>query len=242
MVNVTDDFEAGNGTSGAVSVGGSATGEIETEGDQDWFAVNLDAGHTYRFDLGGKWTSAGTLRNPYLQGIHRTDGSLVPGTSDDNSGSKRDARVEFMPDESGTYYVAAGSEMVYWRPFGAPALDSLDTYDGTYTLSVLDVSSGPPDEAGQTPGTASLVEVDSTPLDSDPVAVMGEVGFFQDRDWFQVTLQAGREYRVDLEGSPTGNGTLRNPHVYGIYASTIRTVVSFPIRRMPTAVCAIMPR
>ena len=220
VVNVTDDFEAGNGTSGAVSVGGSVTGEIETEGDHDWFEVNLVAEHTYRFDLGGKWTSAGTLRNPYLHGIHRSDGSLVPGTSDDNSGSKRDARVEFTPDEDGAYYVDAGSKMVNpWRPFGAPAFDPLDTYDGTYTLSVLDVTSGPPDEAGQTPGTASHVDVDSTPLDSDSVAAVGEIGFFQDRDWFEVSLQAGREYRVDLEGSPTGNGTLRNPHVYGIYNS-----------------------
>ena len=38
-----------------------------------------------------------------------------------------------------------------------------------------------------------------------------------DRDWFAVELVAGRHYRIDLEGSPTGQGTLVDPYLRGIY-------------------------
>ncbi|MCY4486310.1 MAG: hypothetical protein OXF11_04255, partial [Deltaproteobacteria bacterium] len=53
-------------TAGRVSVGGSATGVIDHGGDRDWFAVTLDQGHTYRFDLEGAPTGAGTLPDAYL--------------------------------------------------------------------------------------------------------------------------------------------------------------------------------
>ena len=36
-----DDYSATTQTTGAVAVGGPATGEIETGGDRDWFAVTL---------------------------------------------------------------------------------------------------------------------------------------------------------------------------------------------------------
>ena len=68
---MSDDYLATTGTTGAVSVGGSATGDIETwRGDRDWFAVSLEAGKTYRFDLEGAPTGGGTLPDPYLRGVH----------------------------------------------------------------------------------------------------------------------------------------------------------------------------
>ena len=39
-----DDYSSTTQTTGAVAVGGSATGEIETRSDRDWFAVTLEAG------------------------------------------------------------------------------------------------------------------------------------------------------------------------------------------------------
>ena len=120
----TDDFSAETGTSGAVVVGGSATGEIEFEGDRDWFAVTLEAGKTYRIDLEGSWTGAGTLYNPYLYGVHDADGDLIAGTTDDNGGEGANSRVTFTSVDAGTYYVAAGST---------------DMTEGAYTLSVEEV-------------------------------------------------------------------------------------------------------
>ena len=68
VTNIDDDFEAGIGTSGEVDVDGSVRGEIESQGDRDWFAVELDAGKIYRVDLKGSRTGAGTLEDPYLRG------------------------------------------------------------------------------------------------------------------------------------------------------------------------------
>ena len=46
----TDDFLS---TTSAVSIGGSATSNIEIANDTDWFKVTLKAAKTYRFDLRG---------------------------------------------------------------------------------------------------------------------------------------------------------------------------------------------
>ena len=51
---MADDYSTKTQTAGAVSVGGTATGEIETRGDRDWFAVELVAGRTYVIDMRGK--------------------------------------------------------------------------------------------------------------------------------------------------------------------------------------------
>ena len=44
----------------------------------------------------------------------------------------------------------------------------------------------------------------------------GDIERAGDRDWFAVTLEVGKEYRIDLEGSPTDAGTLRNPYLRGV--------------------------
>ena len=188
--DVTDDFEAGTGTSGTVEVGGSETGEIESRGDRDWFAVELEAGHTYRIDLEGAPTGLGTLRHPYLHGIYDESGDLISNTTDDDGGVGRNSRVEFTAGKNGTHYVAAGPD---------------GNEEGTYTLSVIDVT----DDVTAGTGTSGTVDV------GDPA--MGEIHYPEDRDWFAVELEAGHTYRIDLEGSGTGGGTLDDPYLRGIF-------------------------
>ena len=120
----SDDYTADLATTGRVAVGGSATGDIEPPGDRDWFAVDLEAGKTYRFDLEGPRTGGGTLTDPYLYGIYGEDGDWINGTANDDGGQHYNSRVYFTPDEGATYYVSAGAH-------GDPT--------GTYTLSVEDV-------------------------------------------------------------------------------------------------------
>ena len=189
VTEVVDDFAAGTGTSGTVAVGASATGEIETADDRDWFAVTLEEDRTYRIDLKGSWTRDGTLENPYLRGVHDANGVLIAGTTDNHGGAVLNSRVTFTPDESGTYYVAAGGY-----------LDNT----GTYTLSVADITDDYPAGTG-TSGTAAVGG-----------SATGEIETAHDRDWFAVTLEADRTYRIDLEGEPTG-GTLSDPFLRGIH-------------------------
>ena len=122
---VTDDFTATTATQGTVSVDESVTGEIETKGDIDWFAVTLEAGKTYRIDLEGSPTGAGTLVDPYLRGVHDAAGTLIAGTTNDDGGTGYNSRLTFTAESSATYYVAAGSRSLQL---------------GTYTLSVTAVT------------------------------------------------------------------------------------------------------
>ena len=121
-----DDFSADTMTTGAVTVGGTAEGNIEAAGDRDWFGVNLVAGTSYLIDLKGNRTNDGTLADPRLAGIHDASGDLVSGTMDDNDGHRLNARVRFTPDTTGKYYIAA-DESSYLGERG-----------GTYTLSVAE--------------------------------------------------------------------------------------------------------
>ena len=191
---VTDDFAAGTGTSGTVEVGGSATGKIDYEGDRDWFAVTLVAGRTYWIDLEGSRTGAGTLRDPYLRGVHDANGNRISGTTTDDAGVGVNSWVYFTASEDVTYYVATGG---YGRS------------EGTYTLLVRDVTDGVPGDFAADTSTTGALEVRES--------ITGEINILGDRDWFAVALEADKTYRIDLEGSRTGAGTLRDPYLHGVH-------------------------
>ena len=185
-----DDFTAGTETGGAVDVGGSVRGEVDFVGDRDWFAVNLEAGKTYRIDLEDPDTGAGTLSDYYLHGVYDADGVRIPGTRDDGIGG----RLFFTATEDATYYVAAGA-------YGDRT--------GAYTLSVTDVTDASTNDLAAGTGTGGAVDVGGS--------VGSEIELPRDRDWFAVTLEAGTTYRIDLEGSDTGAGTLDNPYLRSVY-------------------------
>ena len=51
--------------------------------------------------------------------------------------------------------------------------------------------------------------------------VIGEEGNSlgaSDKDWFQLTLEAGKMYRIDALGAPSGDGTLADPYLRGLHA------------------------
>ena len=194
--DATDDYADAyaddSTTTGTVVVGGSATGTIEYNGDRDWFAVTLEAGTLYRFDLEARWTgSSTTLRNPYLRGIYDANGELIDGTTNNNGGESYDSRVYFTPDEDATYYVSAGG---------------YSNRTGTYTLRV---SENPADDYAADATTTGTVVVGGS--------ATGNVGYYGDRDWFAVTLEAGKTYQFDLEGTWSWSGTLYDPYLRGIY-------------------------
>ena len=189
------DLPADTTTPGRVVVGGSATGAIGTPVDEDWFAVDLEAGKAYRLDLKGFDTDDGTLTDPYLRGIHNADGEPIANTSDDDGGTAYNSRVFFAPSKDATYYVAA-------RAYGAHA-DRV----GTYTLSVTEVEDDY--AADPDPDTTGTVVVGDS--------ATGTIEALGDQDWFAVELEAGTTYHFDLKGSPTGDGTLTDPYLRGIY-------------------------
>ena len=193
-----DDYDATTGTTGTVTVGGTATGNIEAEGDHDWFAVTLAANKTYRFDVMGKQlfqSLNGTLANPYLDSIYRSDGTKIGGTHINDGGSYFDARLDYTPTTAGTYYLSAGG-------YG----------EGTYTVAVTDVTGGAPDDHAADTTTTATIDVGGT--------ATGEVGFYRDDDWFKVNLQTNKTYYIDLAALHLGKGTLDWPTLHGIHDST----------------------
>ena len=122
-----EDLPADTTTTGRVEVGGSVTGKVDRNSDRDWFAVDLESGKRYQFDLKGIGSGGGTLTDPRLRSIYDADGSSIPNTeNDDVDGTTLDSRVTFTPTATGTYYVEA------------TAPDAIGE-TGTYTLSVLDI-------------------------------------------------------------------------------------------------------
>ena len=182
--DAADDYRSDTSTTGVVTVGGSVTGEIERSGDHDWFAVDMVAGKAYRIDLEGLWTKAGTLRNPVLRGVKDDNGVHLRNTSDHDGGSGVNSRVVFTAPADATYYLAASSI-------------SIGTGTGTYKLSVTEYTG---DYAAGI-GTSGTVEVGGS--------VTGEIELRGDRDWFEVTLEAGKVYRFDLKSTRTGHGALQ---------------------------------
>ena len=189
---VSDDYPNDTGTGGTLAAGGSNTGEVELPNDTDWFAVELVAGKHYRIDLEGAPTGQGDLADPYLRGLYRADGSQVPGTTNDDGGEGFNSRLDVTPSNTATYYIAAGA-------YGERT--------GTYTLSVAVDEFV--DDYSNAVGTGATLAVDGT--------ATGAVDYAGDVDWFAVTLTAGQKYRLHLEGSDTGQGTLQDPALRGIY-------------------------
>ena len=121
--------------------------------------------------------------------------------------------MTFTPSEDGTYHVEAGG----YRG------------SGFYTLSVADVTPRPeptPNPVDDYPGHSG-----STATVAVGGSVTGEVGTINYRDWFAVNLEEGKFYQFDLEGVPTGRGTLENPYLNGIYLAQSSQVIGWVTAR-----------
>ncbi|WP_136415215.1 pre-peptidase C-terminal domain-containing protein [Herbaspirillum sp. ST 5-3] len=197
------DIPADLTTTASVTAGGSVDSLVNEAGDRDWFAVSLTAGQTYTIDLQPKANSTTPLNDPYLYGIYNSSGSLISGTTDDDSGTGASAQVTYTATSSGTYYISAGG---------------YSNHTGNYVLSV---SSGSSTSSGSTTSTADLAASTST---TGTVSVGGSasslIGTAGDQDWFAVNLSAGHSYNISLAGAASGNGTLTDAYLRGIYDST----------------------
>ena len=218
-----DDYAANTSTTGTVVVGGSQTGEIESHGDVDWIRVTLVGGTRYVIDYDGSANGQGTLSVPYFRGVYDSNGNLISGTTDSNSGLGLNSRIDFTPGSSGTYFLGLGN--------GAPSLT------GTYRVSVTEFDDYvvevivPGDDYEDDVTTTGSVSVGGSavghfqkargPSNSDWIRTTTDSSFWYyfDHDWFRVTFDAGKTYRVHIKGSWTDHGTLRDTRIAGIYDS-----------------------
>ena len=203
-VTQTDDYPADTSTAGTVEVGGFATGEIEKRGDVDWFKVDLLAG-TYEIDVLSSAVIAGALRDPYLVGIHDSNGVLIANTTNNDNDVGKNSRVDFDASTGGIYYIAVRS-----------ADDGTGTYRVNVSRSI--VVDDYTDDIDTT-GTVVLGDTSDTST-KGPVEVggfaTGRIGDNKDVDWFAVELLAGVDYRIDLRGADTFAGTTPDPFINSV--------------------------
>ena len=201
--------------------------------DVDWVRVSLLANVRYHisFDVGKCPQTA------VIEGIHDADGTAIPMTSSSKACS---TSMYFTPTTKGDYYIAVtgkGSQFVDQEdldddgrlkgtyhdryPFtGADAVlvvslvvnyctgESLDTLRDA--LTPLSEPSG-----GDLPAGTSAAG--RAPIGS---SVTGNIESATDRDWFRVRFNGRigeRVYWLELKGADTGDGTLEDPLIVGIY-------------------------
>ena len=207
------DCGSGSATQCRVAVGGSVTGNIadrEAFGnlDLDAFAVELVQGETYQFDLEGADTGQGTLTDPVFRIKDLSSGDLDVA-QDDNGGEDNNARVTFTPSKSETFHVVA--EGARDRATGL-------TDTGTYRLTVRNVrnvSVSEPDGEDCSSGTDTECSV------AVGGSATGNIDSDTNIDKFEVQLEVGHTYQIDVEGADTGQGTLTDPILRHLQGSSL---------------------
>ncbi|PHQ59009.1 MAG: hypothetical protein COC03_07250, partial [Robiginitomaculum sp.] len=100
----TGDVAASTATTASIFLNSSLSGTIETAGDADWYAITLTAGSRYIISNTGFGDTV--LSDAYLE-LRDSTGAIV--AFDDDSGPESNARLAYVIETTGTYYVAASA-------------------------------------------------------------------------------------------------------------------------------------
>jgi hypothetical protein len=133
--NPTPDFLGTTQTTGALSVGGNVSGNIATQGQSDWFKINLTAGNAYVFNASGNLTGAAVT-------VYDANGNqLVSGTGS----------TTFDPSATGSYYVGASGSGTGAFTLSATgvSVDFLGNTSTSGTVAVGGAATGSLTHAGQ---------------------------------------------------------------------------------------------
>ena len=201
--------------------------------DVDWVRVSLLANVRYHisFDVGKCPQTA------VIEGIYDSDGTAIPMTSSSKACS---ASMYFTPTTKGDYYIAVtgkGSQFVDKEdvdddgrlkgtyhdryPFtGADAILVVSLVVNYCTGESLDTLRDALTPLSEPPGgdlPAGTSASGRAPIGS---SVTGNIESATDRDWFRVRFNGRigeRVYWLELKGADTGDGTLPDPLIVGIY-------------------------
>lgn len=177
-----DDVGNDAGTNGRVSVGRAVTGNIEYDGDFDWYRLSARTGRRYVVTLAG--AGEGGLGDPMLRVIDGDGNELA--ANDDSEGSLN-SRLEFTPRTNGNVFVEA-------RGYG-------DGSSGRYELNVT-TERLPRDSVGASTSTGGRVRIGQTVNDA--------LDFPSDTDWYRIRLEQGQSYHFTLN-SGEGDNALSDP-------------------------------
>ena len=178
-VNNLDDHSQDSGTSAVLNddVAGVG-GNLELQGDHDWFKVTLVDTKHYVIKLEGAATGQGSLADPFVAlyggaapsrdttvaaGGGSPPSSLIATDNDGGTGANSQLSIGF--NKGGTYFVDAGS-------FGAGVQDI-----GTGTYHVTLIGNTPPVLSADAGSPHSLLEIPGVSGSSTPDQVSGALSF-----------------------------------------------------------------
>jgi Ca2+-binding RTX toxin-like protein len=162
----------------ALSPGGSSQSLIDTTGDVDWYAIDLEAGKIYDFSLTA--SGVGGLVNPLLS-LMDSNGNLI--TQDNDSGPGNASALTYTVTTGGHYYLVAGG-------YGSSAIT------GDYTLSA---------SQGRIPTIDTITDNTSTTASLTVGGTLSSnIDTDTDYDWIKVQLTEGQTYSFTMS-TPTGS-------------------------------------
>ena len=191
------DVDDSKDTTHVLTAGAPVTGFINETWDRDWFKVELVEGTTYQFDMKGvahpDHGNGLKLRDPYIEGLYDDTGAYITGTTDDDGGRRKNARMLYEAGRTGTHYVGVRSDTPT-RPWGS------------YELSVATTNASVYVETGNTAETAATLATGSS--------VRGLLESEIDLDMYKVSLFSGWQYKFSYGGV---TGQLGRARINGLY-------------------------
>jgi hypothetical protein len=182
-----DDVGNDAQTNGRVAVGRTASGNLEYEGDFDWYRFSARTGNRYTITLDG--AGDGGLSDPLLRVL---DAEGVELAANDDSEGSLNSRLEFIPRANGNVFIEA-------RGFG-------DGQTGRYNINIT-AERLPRDSVANNRSTTGRIRLGET--------VNNTLDFPSDTDWFRVRLEEGQSYHFTLSGA--GDSAVGDPllRIYG---------------------------
>jgi len=178
-----DDAGNDDSTRSRVAVGRAVNGQIEYEGDVDWYRLSARTGQRYTVTLRGNGDNP--VGDPFLRVLDR-EGNEIAVNDDD--GESLNSAAQFNVRANGDVFIEA-------RAFA-------DAYSGGYTLEVA-AERLPTDSISSDTRTRGSLTIGQS---RD-----GAIDFAEDNDWYRVRLTEGQSYRFTLASA--GDAPLGDPLV-----------------------------
>ena len=179
-------------------------GKINTHGDRDTFAIDVEAGHRYFVEMRNR-NGSGIFN--CIHGVAWAETPDVPRPNSRECWHRPGWKASrwLGPQADGRYLITIGS----------------DNGTGDYRLRVRDYTAVPPGvwdtplPEGDLPAdrsTSAAVYVNDSWVIA--TAVRGAIDLAGDKDWFRVELEGGRRYQIDVRGEGSEVGTLRDSYLW----------------------------
>lgn len=169
--------DAGNdvSTRARVNIGRAVNGNIEYEGDTDWYRLSVRTGQRYHIALAGTEGAQNPVGDPILRVLDADGNELA---MNDDSAESLNSALDFVPRANGDVFIEAGAYA--------------SAYTGAYTLNVT---------AERMPRDATSGDRNTRGRINAGQSINASLDFPSDTDWYRIRLNEGESYRFTLVSS-----------------------------------------